>query len=417
MIKEIKNKFLKIDNKDKFYAILFTFFPISLILGNLIINLFFLLFSISFFLNLKENKYFIKNKIIFLLLFFFISLLTNLIFSLYPINSFPRIIKIFFIILFIIESLRIFQKYDDDSIGNFFLGWSVILIIVIFDCFFEIIFGFNTLGYSTPLVGRVASFFGDELVVGAFIYGFSLFFISFLIMQNTNNYIIAISILAVIIVSFLIGERSNFIKLFISIIFFSVFAVKTKFLNKILTFLILICFVFGILKFNEDYKHRYFKQFKNLYSFNGLTNFYKESQYGAHQNAAIKIFKEFPIFGVGVKNFRYESNKEKYKNSDLKATNSKQTTHPHQIHLELLSETGIFGYLSFIIFILFSLAIGIKNFSKYRNVYQLASIVFIFTSIVPILPSGSFLSTFNSAIFWINFSVMVGYCKLLKSKF
>ena len=223
-----------------------------------------MLFSISFFLNLKENKYFIKNKIIYLLLFFFISLLINLIFSLYPINSFPRIIKIFFIILFIIESLRIFQKYDDDLIGNFFLGWSVILIIVILDCFFEIIFGFNTLGHSTPLVGRVASFFGDELVVGAFIYGFSLFFISFLIMQNTNNYIIAISILSVIIVSFLIGERSNFIKLFISIIFFSMFAIKTKFLNKILTFLVLICFVFGILKFNEDYKHRYFEQFQEF---------------------------------------------------------------------------------------------------------------------------------------------------------
>ncbi len=341
----------------------------------------------------------------------------NLIFSLFPVNSFPRIIKILFIILFIIESLRIFQKYDDDIIGNFFLGWSVILIIVILDCFFEIIFGFNTLGHSTPLVGRVASFFGDELVVGAFIYGFSLFFISFLIMQNTNNYVIAISILSIIIVSFLIGERSNFIKLFISIIFFSVFAVKTKFLNKILTFLVLICFVFGILRFNDDYKHRYFEQFKNLYSLNGLTNFYKESQYGAHQDAAIKIFKEFPIFGVGVKNFRYESNKEKYKNLNLKATNSKQTTHPHQIHLELLSETGIFGYLSFIIFILFSLAIGIKNFGKHKNVYQLASIVFIFTSLLPILPSGSFLSTFNSSIFWINFSVMVGYCRFLKSKF
>ena len=417
MIKKIKNKFLEIDNKDKFFVILFTSFPISLILGNLIINLFFLLFSISFFLNFKENKYLIKNKIIYLLLFFLISLIINSIFSLYPIYSLPRVIKIFFIILFIIESLRIFQKYDKDLIDNFFLGWSVILVIVILDCFFEIIFGFNTLGYSTPLVGRVASFFGDELVVGAFIYGFSLFFISYLIKQNTNNYIIAISILAVIVVSFLIGERSNFIKLFISIIFFSAFAVRTKFSNKVFTFLVLICLVFGILKFNENYKHRYYEQFKNLYSVNGLTNFYKESQYGAHQNAAIKIFKEFPIFGVGIKNFRHESNKEKYKNLDLKATNSKQTTHPHQIHLEFLSETGIFGYLSFIIFILFSLAIGIKNFSKDKNVYQLASILFICTSLLPILPSGSFLSTFNSAIFWINFSIMVAYCKILKSKF
>ena len=236
-------------------------------------------------------------------------------------------------------------------------------------------------------------------------------------MQNTNNYIVAISILAVIIISFLIGERSNFIKLFISITFFSAFAVRTKILNKISTFLILICVVFGILIFNQDYKHRYFEQFKNLYSVNGLANFYKESQYGAHQDAAIKIFKEFPIFGVGVKNFRHESNKEKYKNLDLKATNSKQTTHPHQIHLELLSETGIFGYLSFIIFILFSLVIGIKNFSKYKNPYQLASILFVITSILPILPSGSFLSTFNSAIFWINFSIMIGYCRFSKSKF
>jgi len=417
MIEEIKKNFLEIDNKDKFFIILLTSFPISLILGNLVINLFFLLFSISFFLNFNKNKYFIKNKIVYLLSFFFISLLINLIFSLYPINSLPRVIKIFFIILFIIESLRIFQKYNKNLIDNIFLGWSVILVIVILDCYFEIIFGFNTLGYSTPLWGRVASFFGDELVVGAFIYGFSLFFISYLIMHNTNNYIIAICILGVIIVSFLIGERSNFIKLFISIILFSAFAVKTKFFNKILTFLILICLVSVILNFNENYKHRYYEQFKNLYQVNGLTNFYKESQYGAHQDAAIKIFKEFPIFGVGVKNFRHESNKEKYKNIDLKATNSKHSTHPHQIHLELLSETGLFGYLSFIIFILYTLLIGIKNFVKHKNVYQLAGILFIFTSLLPILPSGSFLSTFNSAIFWINFSIMVGFSGILKSKF
>ena len=188
IIKEIQKKFLEIDNKDKFFVILFMSFPISLILGNLIINLYFLLFSISFFINIKENKYFINNKITYLLLFFFISLLINLIFSLYPINSSLRIIKIFFIILFIIDSLRIFQKYKEDLIHNFFLIWSVILVIVILDCFFEIIFGFNILGYSTPLVGRIASFFGDELVVGAFIYGFSLFFISFNNAKNKQLY-------------------------------------------------------------------------------------------------------------------------------------------------------------------------------------------------------------------------------------
>ena len=69
------------------------------------------------------------------------------------------------------------------------------------------------------------------------------------------------------------------------------------------------------------------------------------------------------------------------------------------------------------VFILLSLVIGIKSFVKNKNIFQLASIVFILTSLMPILPSGSFLSTFNSAIFWVNFSIMIGYCKILKSKF
>ena len=327
-----------------------------------------------------------------------------------------RIIKIFFVILFIIETLRIFQKYNESLLSNIFLGWSLIIIIVLLDCIFEIIFGFNSLGFSAQMPGRIASFFGDELVVGAFIHGF-VFLISYLITNNSNNYIISIAILGIIIVSFLIGERSNFIKLFISIIIFSIFAFRVNIFHKILTFFILIGLILGVLNFNEEYKYRYYGQIKNLYKENGLIYYYKNSQYGAHQNTAIRIFKEYPIFGVGVKNFRHESIKDKYKNLKIGVNHAKQSTHPHQVHLEFLSETGIFGYFSFMVFILLSLVIGIKSFVKNKNIFQLASIVFILTSLMPILPSGSFLSTFNSAIFWVNFSIMIGYCKILKSKF
>ena len=48
---------------------------------------------------------------------------------------------------------------------------------------------------------------------------------------------------------------------------------------------------------------------------------------------------------------------------------------------------------------------------KDKNVYQLSSIIFIITSLLPILPSGSFLSTFTSGIFWLNFSIMISYVK------
>ena len=68
-----------------------------------------------------------------------------------------------------------------------------------------------------------------------------------------------------------------------------------------------------------------------------LIKYYKNSQYGAHKDTALKIFNEFPIFGVGIKNFRYESGKEKYFNSDYSASSVRRATHPHQIHLEFLS--------------------------------------------------------------------------------
>ena len=266
------------------------------------------------------------------------------------------------------------------------------------------------------LCQEVASFFGDELVVGGFINGFALFLLSYLIIRNSNNLVLALFIIGIIITSFLIGERSNFIKLFLSVVIFSVFAIKANFFHKILSVFVLIALFLGILNFSETYKYRYYEQIKNLYQGDGLVNYYKKTQYGAHQDAALKIFKNFPVFGVGIKNFRFESNKEIYINSNISTSDVKQATHPHQLHLELLSETGLFGYFSFLTFIIFSLLIGIKSFLKNKNIFQLASILFIITSLMPILPSGSFLSTFNSAIFWINFSVMVGFSNILKFK-
>ena len=84
--------------------------------------------------------------------------------------------------------------------------WSVILVVVFFDCIFEIIFGFNTLGFNTTMPGRVASFFGDELVVGGFINGFALFLLSYLIIRNSNNLVLALFIIGIIITSFLIEK-------------------------------------------------------------------------------------------------------------------------------------------------------------------------------------------------------------------
>tara|TARA_B100001248_G_scaffold261091_1_gene251122 strand:- start:1653 stop:2501 length:849 start_codon:yes stop_codon:yes gene_type:complete len=279
------------------------------------------------------------------------------------------------------------------------------------DIVFESIFGFNLIGIKSPFPGRIASFFGDELVAGGFYHGFILFFLSFLIVNKTKNYFFITLIICLTVISFLIGERSNFIKIFLSILIFSSIAIKVDFKSKIISFLIVIISLSAFLNFNDQYKLRYFDQLKILFTSDGYSNYLKESTYGAHRNTAVKIFKENFYFGVGIKNFRHEADKEKYQNKDYKETGTK-TTHPHQVHHEILSETGIFGYISFLIFVLGSLFFGMKSYFKNRNLYLLSSIIFIITTLLPVLPSGSFLSTFNSSIFWINFAIMAGYSNI-----
>ena len=72
------------------------------------------------------------------------------------------------------------------------------------------------------------------------------------------------------------------------------------------------------LNFNSSYKNRYFSpHLQTLLEKDGLSNYLNTSQYGAQYNVAIEIFKDNPYFGVGLKNFRNESGKDKYKNPKI----------------------------------------------------------------------------------------------------
>ena len=160
---------------------------------------------------------------------------------------------------------------------------------------------------------------------------------------------------------------------------------------------------------NEKYKERYYVQFIKPISFKGLDLYLKDSIYGAHYKVAYEIFKDNPYFGVGIKNFRTESFSQKYENINHNQPERRGNTHPHQIHLEILSETGIVGYISFLIFILTSIIISLKNNLKNKNLFQLSSILYILINLLPLIPSGSFFSTYSSGLFWLNYAIMISY--------
>jgi len=327
------------------------------------------------------------------------------------------VIKIFFVIFFIFEIKRLIQKYESMYIQNVFKFWFLIFLILSLDVLFEIIFGYNIIGNKSYMPGRISSFFGDELIIGAFYHGFVLFFVSYLIKKKIKNYFLIFSIIFIFLISFLIGERSNFVKLFISVLIFTTFAININYKIKIISLLTVILILSAFLSLNNSYKIRYFDQIKILLSKDGYSNYLKKSQYGAHRDVSMKIFKENFVFGVGIKNFRHESGKKIYENREYLLTDLRQATHPHQIHHEFLSETGIFGYSCFLIFILSSIYLGFKSYLKTKNLYQLSAIIFVITNLLPLLPSGSFLSTYVSGIFWLNFAIMNSYIHRTKLNF
>ena len=370
------------------------------------------LFGISF----NKIKIDEENKLlIILLLLLFATLIINLFFSNNINLSYPRVLKFFVIIGFIFSFRQLIRSFNEKEINQLYKFWSVILLIVIVDLIIEFFFKSNIVGFKSYIPGRLSSFMGSsipessELVIGHFFSAFCLIVLSYIHLNYKNKSINIFIALFFILISFLIGERSNFIKtiIIITIFIFFIYDIKLKF--KLLSISIIFLLFFSVLSLNENYKLRYFNQVQKVLNKNGINLYLENSVYGAHYNVAKEIFKDNPFFGVGIKNFRVESYSDKYHNLDHKFNDRRGNTHPHQLHYELLAETGLFGYLSFMIFIFISFYLFFKSYRKKKSVYQFSGMLFVLINLAPLLPSGSFFSTYGAGLFWINYSIMIGY--------
>ncbi len=426
------NNFIKDDNFiENCLFSLFLLLPIFFLIGNFTVNLIYILVSIIFALGLltKKIKINFKDQLFYLLVFLFLTFIINLFFSNDIKLTLPRIIKFITIILFVLSFKYLLKFLNKEKFSKIYKFWTIIFFIVIIDLIFEIISGRNIIGNKSLLPGRLSGFTGDEMVIGNYFSAFALIAISSIHLKYKNLKFDLFFIVLIIFLSFLIGERSNFLKTLLMISFFIFFIQELKLRYILVFFVTLIMFLNLLILSNQNYKTRYFSQLKNFLSSEGINYYLNETQYGAHFKISKEIFLNYPIFGVGIKNFRIESFKKKYEGilskhlnaykidddyglSADKPTFGKWTggsTHPHQLHYEFLSETGLFGYLSFLIFILISLRLSIKSFLKEKNLFQLSGILFVTVSLIPIIPSGSFFSTFTSGLFWINYALMMSY--------
>ena len=401
---------------------LFLLLPLFLVLGTFLSELSIILICILFlFYSYKTNNFsWLKHEDAKVLFALYLLLIINFIFSEDKNLSFLRNVGFikYIIFIFAIKNLVFIKKNIFNKVLNL---WSFFLIIIIIDLYVELFLGKNILGFYSEDPARLVGFLGQEYKIGSFLVGFIFpiiaFWYHFLFESKKKiNFSIVKKIVFIFIILFTlfilipVGQRSVVLKFLLATILLFYFFPKLKFIKKILFSIFFISLIFSAVMTKESFRYRYVNQIFNdelIKVDNGyikkLKNYYKHHQHWKHHYGAYLIFKDNPIFGVGNKNYRLKCQRyEKEINSKAININSACAMHPHQIYYEFLSEHGIFGILFIIILFSFFTKIFF-NFKNSNNFYQLGSIAYFLFTFVPLIPSGSFFTSFGASLFWINF--------------
>ncbi len=406
-------------NDNKIFFLLFSILPLSIVVGPSVslLNILFIIF-LYFFIFFKNKHYELiyKDNTIRLLIFIYIYLIINSLISIdYEIGLNRNLGFIRLIFLFIAINYFFFISQKNFKIFNV---WTIFFIIFVIDVYFERFSGANFFGWGADEINnvkqphgiRVMSFFKDEPIAGAYLNGLFLlisgYFLTFFKSKNKIYFFLFLILCFFLFSILLTGERSNSIRAIFGVILFLSFLDFIKLRYKIFTFLILIGAILLII-FNSDYlKHRYYGQLYKEAFLKEDTKFFKENTYINLYKSGFNVFKNYPLFGVGNKNYRVETCNEK----NLKF-NYYCITHPHQIYLEFLSEHGLIGttILLSIFFILIFKNLKIMILSQ--NYIQIGAFLYLLSTFLPLIPSGSFFTDFNITLFFINFSLMYGVCK------
>ena len=456
-------------SKTKTVELLFYTFPVSFIIGNFALSLHLLLFIvISLFLIKNEKLDFrFKNYYWILITFFsFLFLWTTIqylspgilntrmsqwSFEANPIFKSSILVR-FLILIFIVDTL-FYNKILD--LKKFFLFSFICSSFVSFDVIFQYIFGFDIFGYEAGY-DRHGGPFGNEWIAGSYLQKISFlsFFYIYQISKNKNFnillliFIIAFHASAIAIAGsrmplalflfgcfllFLIQKNMRFALAAGIIIFLSIFLIITKNdpkIGKPYAHFISDINILKILKdknINEtsDEKNEmeaddpfyYLKIKKNI----SLNNLLGSSGYSAIYGTSIRLWKDRPLFGHGLKSLRIKcweilNEEPRIRNNDeleFQGLDFACANHSHNYYLELLSESGLVGTVLMIIFFVILLKKSfyfIKEYNKKTDnslYFAIPLIIVIFVEMWPLRSSGSFFTTWNATFFWLYVAILL----------
>ena len=388
---------------EKIILLLIYIYPISIVVGPAVAETIIILSCLFFFRLLKDNIHLLFHiKIFKFFIFFYFYLLICSIFGYDPIFSlkttFPYIRHIIFV--FLIYLLLVQQKIKQNIL--FFVLLYLISFLII-DLFIQFNFGKNIFGFEKVGHFRYGGMFNDELVLGSYLTKiFPIFLALFCTKKYKNrNYFCLFFLILLVSSTLLTGERTSF---FLSVLlFFILFSfIKINSFHKflILIFILLSGIIFLNINNNKIVKDRMFNSsFQSMFKNEKITVFTENHE--KLYKASIKMFIDSPLIGHGPKSFRKICKLEKFYVNKQEACQ----THPHNIYLQLLAETGLLGLIFLILLFIYLIKSIVKYqvLSKNQNnekIIFFILIVGLFMNLFPFAPTGNFFNNWYSMVIY-----------------
>tara|TARA_Y100000591_G_C21828353_1_gene698046 strand:- start:750 stop:2060 length:1311 start_codon:yes stop_codon:yes gene_type:complete len=414
-----ENNFFK-----NFFGIGLVIFPLFLLIGPLIAELFltfFLIFSFFYIIKDKQERFYYNKAFLFFLIFYFSTLISTLI-NFYDLRSsisgifYFRIPLFAFSIWFILEKSNFFDK-------RIVLFYTSFFIIIIFDSLLQFYTGRNLLGFEITS-RRISSFFNDELILGGFLLRTLPIFLIYFVMSEMfhdkkMNILLLILIAFTSFIIFLSGERSSFFLLFL--FFFTLFFIS-KDLRKFISYVVISFIIISTLLLNFenpnniDPTNRMFKKTYNqvvgrdaeylqLDKKKVIDKFYLFSHdHQSHYKLSFSIFKDHILLGSGVKGFRNLCANKIYTLNNEDGC----TSHPHNTYIQILVSNGLIGFFLIVLVFFYVLReificrIRLRKNEDFNklDVSKAIAISAIFVNIWPFVPNGSFFNNWLSMIYF-----------------
>ena len=375
-----------------------------LILGPFLPDLIVSLSSLVFLIYIIKNNLFFFNKKPLIIFFIFCAYCILISFFVAEDRTLSFESSLFYFRIGLFSCLIWYLLEKDKKILNYFYYALVISFsALIVDGYIQFFTGTNILGWAIKDF-RISSFFGNELILGSYLSRlFPLLFALFMVKEKKRLEVHFMIIFFLLLTGLILisGERAAFFFYVLTLIFLIIF-IKSYSKLKIVLSVGFLIFTMMINLYFDQVKKRMISD-----PISTVTKFVFSPKHDSLAKTAYNMFLDKPILGHGPKMFRVICKNEKYAVGIHSCD-----THPHNFYLQLLAETGIFGFsflFSAFAYVLYCAYRQLKSIvlrqKRYLTDYQVCLLAGILITVWPLTTNGNF---FNNWLM-IVYSLPVGF--------